>query len=250
MKFRLFSFLLAATIAGTVHAAFYVGEDKSPRHVTYSIPFVIGRGQISQISRQALQTLLADARAADTVTVVGHGNSKTNPVLAGQRAIAIKRWLAQNGISADKIEMRDDHSATPADTPSIFYSEVILDQRPTAASSFVRPRPTTLTHETYTPRSVTQIAIVPAQIIPVADQPMIWLLDANKTLRANLEDWAAQAGWKKPDWQIANPYQIISSTTMQGTLLDALGKIAKAVPEIDIQVSRVKREIHVSGGKK
>ena len=79
---------------------------------------------------------------------------------------------------------------------------------------------------------------------------MIWLLDANKTLRANLEDWAAQAGWKKPDWQIANPYQIISSTKMQGTLLDALGKIAKAVPEIDIQVSRAKREIHVSGVKK
>jgi len=91
---------------------------------------------------------------------------------------------------------------------------------------------------------------VTRQFSPAADQPRTWLLDSNKTLRANLEDWASQAGWNIPDWQPANPYQITFSSTLQGSLLDALGEIAKAIPELDFQVSRTKREIHVTSGKK
>lgn len=349
MKLKLLSFLLTATIAGTAHAAFYVDED-SPQQtalqvasarapLSYGIPFFIKRVQLGPMGRQALQALLADARTADTVTVVGHGDPSDDPTLGGQRAIAIKQWLVQNGIPANKVALRDNSSSLPGDMPSVFNSEVILGQRPQSnaaapspdrlrSATLVRetripdhaiqpanataqqllndpaklaiaskiislsqnklirpedvvtllaellrnmpaeiqpPQPTRVAYETPpvpvspappvqiqpTPQPTLQPAIyVTRQFAPAADQPRTWLLDSNKTLRANLEDWAMQAGWKKPDWQPVNPYQITFSSTMQGSLLDVLGEIAKAIPELDIQVSRTKREIRISDGQK
>lgn len=349
MKLKLLSFLLTAALAGTAHAAFYVDED-SPQQtalqvtaarvpLTYGIPFFIKRVQLGPMGRQALQALLTDARTAETVTIVGRGDPSDDPTLGGQRAIAIKQWLVQNGIPANKVALRDDSSFLPGDAPSVFNSEVILGQRTqsnVAASSPDRLRSATLVREIRSPEHAVQpanvaaqqllndpakLAIVskiitlsqnklirpedvvtllaellrnipaeiqppqptnvayappaapvmpapPAQIqptpqppqqtavyvtrqfAPLADQPRTWLLDSNKTLRANLEDWALQAGWKKPDWQPVNPYQITFSSTMQGSLLDVLGEIAKAIPELDIQVSRTKREIRIYDGQK
>lgn len=343
MKLKLLSFLLTAAIAGSANAAFYVDED-SPQQTalqvasartpqTYGVPFFIKRVQLGPIGRQALQGLLADARTADNILVVGHGDPSADPTLSGQRAIAIKQWLVQNGIPTNKIELREDSSSLPAETLSVFNSEVILVQRQqpnVTASNIDRLRAATLVRETRTPEHAAQpsattaqqllndpakLAIaskiitlsqnklirpedvvtllaellrnMPAEIppapamrvaheqpaapiqfqptpqptlqpavyvtrqfAPAADQTRTWLLDSNKTLRSNLEDWATQAGWKKPDWLPTNPYQITFSSTMQGTLLDVLGEIAKAIPELDIQVSRAKREIRVSDGQK
>lgn len=330
MKLKPLSFLLAAAIAGNTHAAFYVDEDspqQTPMQVvparaglTHSIPFFIKRAQLGPMGRQALQTILADARAADTITVVGHSDPSADPTLGGQRGIAIKQWLVQNGIPANKVELRDDSRSLPAYASSVFFSEVILDRRtqPNAiASNPDHPRSATLVRISRTsdhaiqpananvaaqqllndPAKLTIVskiitlaqnkqirpedavtllaellrnmpappqpvdiqptqqatlqaaAYVTRQFAPVAEQPRTWLLDSKKTLRANLEDWATQAGWKKPDWQPVNPYQITFSSTMQGSLLDVLGEIAKAIPDLDIQVSRTKREIRISDGQ-
>lgn len=326
MKLKLLSFLLAAATAGTAHAAFYVDED-SPQQVatqvsaaraplTYDIPFFIKRVQLGPMGRQALQALLADARTADTVTVVGHGDPGANPNLGGQRAIAIKQWFLKNGVSGNKIKLRLDSSSLPTESSSVFNSEVILEHRQSNTVALNRDnlRSATLFRETRTPDHVIQPinttaqqllsdpaklaiaskiialsqnklirpedvvtllaellrnmpaetpppqpthtltqAVQPIQIQPApqpaADQPRTWRLDSSKTLRANVEDWAMQAGWTKPIWRPINPYQITFSSTMQGSLLDALGEIAKAVPELDIQVSRTKREILISGGQ-
>ncbi len=87
---------------------------------------------------------------------------------------------------------------------------------------------------------------LPAAIVRAEEDPIrTWTLNSNKSLRANLEDWISQANWNKLDWQPANPYQITFSSTLQGTLLEVLGQIAKAIPELDLQVSRSKREIRV-----
>lgn len=330
MKLKLLSFLLTAAIAGSAHAAFYVDED-SPQQtalqvataraqLTHSIPFFIKRVQLGPLGRQALQALLADASTADTITVIGHGDPSADPTLGGQRAIAIKQWLVQNGIPANKVELRDDSRLLPAYAPSVFNSEVILGQRsqpnaialnpdrlrsamlvretrapdhssqPTNAAATAQqllndpaklaivskiitlaqnkqirpedavtllaellrnmPAPAQPTHIQPTPQPAVQPAVyVTRQFAPVADQPRTWLLDSNKTLRANLEDWAMQAGWEKPDWQPVNPYQITFSSTMQGSLLDVLSEITKAIPELDIKVSRTKREIRISDGQ-
>jgi len=347
MKPKLLSFLLAATLAGSAHAAFYVDED-SPQQtalqastarvpsVTYSVPFFVKRAQLGPMGKQALQSLLTAARTADGVTVIGHSDPSADPTLGALRALAIKQWLMQSGIPADKIEMRDDSNSQPSETPSVFNSEVLLVQRAQTnlgsadiarlrAAALVRePRtsePTIQSQPIATPQQLlndpaklaiaskiitlcqnklirpedvvtllaellrtapaaphnppapqamyvsqetppqaqlqpaAQATLQPAvyvtrQFSPAADQPRTWLLDSNKTLRANLEDWASQAGWNIPDWQPANPYQITFSSTLQGSLLDALGEIAKAIPELDFQVSRTKREIHVTSGKK
>ena len=351
MKPKLLSFVLAATLAGSAHAAFYVDED-SPQQtalqaspvrtppVTYSVPFFVKRYQLGPMGKQALQSLLTAARAADGVTIIGHGDSSADATLGALRALTIKQWLVQSGIPAEKIEMRDDPSSQPSETPSVFNSEVLLvqraqtnlgatdvarlraaalvrDPRPTEpatqpqavatsqqllndpaklaiaskiialcqnklirpedvvtllaelllttpvasqlpAPQLSAPQPMYVSHETapqLQSQPVTQPTLQPAvyvtrQFSPAAEQPRTWLLDSNKTLRANLEDWASQAGWNVPDWQPTNPYQITFSSTLQGSLLDALGEIAKAIPELDFQVSRTKREIHVTTGKK
>lgn len=342
MKLKLLSFLLAAAAAGTAHAAFYVDDD-SPRQtplqiaaahppVAYRIPFFLKHGRLGPKGRQTLLALLADARTADTVIVVGHDDPTNNATLRRQRAIAIKQWLIQNDIPDSKIELREDATSLPSGAASVFNSEVILTQPSQSDTATLDPallRSATLVHEPLTPRRATQptsaniqqplsdpaklaiaakiIALsqnklirpedvvtllaellrnMPAetpspqpthglaqplppvqiqstprpdlppasplarQFAPAAEQPRTWLLDSHKTLRTNLEDWAKQAGWKKPAWQPNNPYQITFSSTMRGSLLDVLGEIAKAVPELDIQVSRAKREIRVSEGQK
>jgi len=140
MKPKLLSFLLAATLAGSAHAAFYVDED-SPQQtalqastarvpsVTYSVPFFVKRAQLGPMGKQALQSLLTAARTADGVTVIGHSDPSADPTLGALRALAIKQWLMQSGIPADKIEMRDDSNSQPSETPSVFNSEVLLVQR-------------------------------------------------------------------------------------------------------------------------
>ncbi len=87
MKLKLLSFLLTAAIAGSANAAFYVDED-SPQQTalqvasartpqTYGVPFFIKRVQLGPIGRQALQGLLADARTADNILVVGQAQHTT-----------------------------------------------------------------------------------------------------------------------------------------------------------------------------
>lgn len=342
MKLKLLSFLLAAAAAGTAHAAFYVDDD-SPQQtplqiaaahppVTYRIPFFLKHGRLGPKGRQTLLALLADARTADTVIVVGHDDPANNPTLRRQRAIAIKQWLIRNDIPDNKIELREDADSLPSGAASVFNSEVILAQPAQSNTATLDPallHSATLVHQPLTPhraniqptsahipqplsdpaklaiaakiialsqnklirpedvvtllaellrnmpaetpspqpthvlaqplppvqlqstlRPDLQPASPPARQFALApEQPQTWLLDSHKTLRANLEDWATQAGWKKPAWQPNNPYQITFSSTMRGSLLDVLGEIAKAVPELDIQVSRAKREIRVSEGQ-
>lgn len=314
------------------HAAFYVEEDSPQQNAlqvsaanapqTYSIPFFTRKGQLGTRGKQALQSLLTDARNADTITVIGHGDGNTAnttfTTLGDQRALAIKQWLVRNGIPNHKIEMRDDMNGDPAGIPSYFNSEVQLAKarlpadrfqsavlvrntrdtqnnesrqgsisnanfsnttlqtdssklvmvskiialtqsdliRPEDAVTLITklfsnrldsaPQTTQVAHEAPVTPLIHQLALQPP-LQSVADQVRTWTLDANKTLRTNLADWMTQIGWTMSDWQPVNPYQITFSSTLQGTLLDVLGEVAKAVPELDIQVSHVKREIRIIG---
>lgn len=102
------------------------------------------------------------------------------------------------------------------------------------------------------PPTVQQPLISPApqaQVVPAAEAPRAWTLSSGKTLQENLTEWATQAGWDKPIWEATNPYQITFSSSMNGTFLDVLGQIAKAVPELDFQVWKGKRIFRVSDGK-
>lgn len=83
------------------------------------------------------------------------------------------------------------------------------------------------------------------QMVAATDLPRTWTLSSTKTLKDNLADWAADAGWEAPIWEASNPYQITVSSPMTGTFLDVLGQIATAVPDLDFKVWRDKRILQV-----
>lgn len=101
----------------------------------------------------------------------------------------------------------------------------------------------TTTVGTYQPPSIQR------QIVLQPDPSYSFVLDASKTLKTNIEEWASQAGWQKPEWLPANPYQITFTSSVKGTMIEALEQISKAVPEIDIQVIKKSRMIKILEGK-
>ncbi|MBN3815202.1 hypothetical protein G3N57_00640 [Paraburkholderia sp. Se-20369] len=85
----------------------------------------------------------------------------------------------------------------------------------------------------------------PEQIIPASELSRTWTLAANKSLRENLEDWAAQAGYSKPTWSSSTPYQITYTSNYTGTFLQVLGQISQKVPLLDFQVSKSRHTLSV-----
>jgi len=93
------------------------------------------------------------------------------------------------------------------------------------------------------------IQIAAAQIVPTADAMRSWTLAADKSLHQNIDDWAQIAGYGKPAWSASVPYQVTYTSTYTGTFLEVLGRIANAVPALDIQVSKGHRTITVVDAK-
>lgn len=54
-----------------------------------------------------------------------------------------------------------------------------------------------------------------------------WTLDSNKSLRGNLEIWAAKAGWQLI-WNMEHDYGISFNATLQGDFIDAVSTLAEA----------------------
>ncbi|MCY0853032.1 TcpQ domain-containing protein [Cupriavidus sp. D39] len=87
-------------------------------------------------------------------------------------------------------------------------------------------------------------------IIPVVEQPRVWTLTSGKSLKENLEAWAATAGWPAPTWEASNPYQITQDHPMTGTYMEVLGQLAKMVPTIDLQVRKGARSLKIVDARK
>jgi hypothetical protein len=83
------------------------------------------------------------------------------------------------------------------------------------------------------------------QIVPFGEVPRIWTLSANKSLRDNIREWAATAGYAELSWTASNLYQVTYSSKFTGTFLEVLNQVANNVPTVDFRVSRVQRTIQV-----
>ena len=99
-----------------------------------------------------------------------------------------------------------------------------------------------------TAQQLTPPSAIP-QVIPTTESSRAWLLSSSKTLKENIVEWTKIAGWENPIWDASNQYQVTFSSTMNGTFLEVLGQISKAVPELDIQVWKNKRVIRIADGK-
>lgn len=82
-------------------------------------------------------------------------------------------------------------------------------------------------------------------IVPAGDTARAWTLEANKTLKDNLADFARTAGYAEPNWKAANPYMITQTASLNGTFVEVVGKIAQQVPTLDIRIYPWKRSIDV-----
>ncbi|MCC7005959.1 MAG: type IV secretory system conjugative DNA transfer family protein [Ottowia sp.] len=80
--------------------------------------------------------------------------------------------------------------------------------------------------------------------------PRLWVLSKDKTLKENLTDWANTAGWNPPIWDADNPYQIASTSSLNGTFVEVLERVFQSVPDLDIHVWKGPRNIRVSDRKK
>lgn len=84
-----------------------------------------------------------------------------------------------------------------------------------------------------------------AIVVPLVEQPRTWTLQKGKTLKENLEVWAATAGWAPPEWRAANPYRIAEEHTLTGTFVEVLGQLATLVPTIDLRVKKSAQTLRV-----
>lgn len=80
--------------------------------------------------------------------------------------------------------------------------------------------------------------------IVAIDFPRAWTLDNKKSLRENVEDWARIAKWEAPEWHSNTSFEF-PYATLNGTFLDALGQLAKAVPSLDFKANRTYRTLSV-----
>ncbi|CAJ0808642.1 MULTISPECIES: TcpQ domain-containing protein [Ralstonia] len=320
MNLKLLAVAIAIAASTPTYAAFYVDEDlpqqtaSAPAPLTASTAFDVGygfrRSSLGPSARQALSDHLDAATEADQVIITGFGDAAGNATLAKQRAAAVKRWLVDNGVSPERIEVAEDTSArdpggdrrnankatitlrTPTrnaaakaraqDIP-LYHAETKLAassqpapaaaQAPTtvdplamqmvnkiltmAQNNLLRPEDAyRLIADILQPRQVVAAAspIQPAPqrgaiIVPVVEEPRAWTLQAGKTLKENLEAWAATAGWTLPTWQASNPYKITENYTLTGTFMSVLGQLAEMVPAIDLQVKKGVRTIKVVDAK-
>lgn len=121
MNFKLLAVAIAIAASTPTYAAFYVDEDlpqqtaSAPAPLTASTAFDVGysfrRSSLGPSARQALSDHLDAAAEANQVIITGFGDAAGNSALAKQRAAAVKRWLVDNGVSPERIEVAEDTSA-------------------------------------------------------------------------------------------------------------------------------------------
>ncbi|WP_162290889.1 TcpQ domain-containing protein [Acidovorax carolinensis] len=67
------------------------------------------------------------------------------------------------------------------------------------------------------------IAVAPPQAPARVER---WLLNAQMTLKENMDQWAQASGWRPTVWDAANFYQVTSNATLDGAFPDVLKRVA------------------------
>jgi hypothetical protein len=111
-----------------------------------------------------------------------------------------------------------------------------------AGSKFVIPQSGNALQQQIT--SQTTENTTPFTTLPISTP--YWVLSKEKTLKENLEEWTKLAGWSEPVWKSHHNYQINFSSTVHGSLIDAIGQIAQSIPDIDFHVWKKQGLLQVS----
>ena len=179
-----------------------------------------------QVNRYSFQKQSANPAQADLLSAVIETRFPKNVATVGE---AINYVLARSGYRF--INTEETATAMALELPAVHRS---LGPLPLRAAISTIAGPTWQLRENREKRTVWLERMVagtdapsPASP-PVATSPdreathppvsveMTWLLDPEKTLRANLDDWAGQAGWSL-QWDALHDYEIDFPASYDGT---------------------------------
>lgn len=221
------------------------------------------------------------AQLAHSIEIVSRGDKEGDLVLSRKRGVTLKEWLTSKGVSAARINVRLEALPKPDSEPEIYLTEIRFMSAPRKKPAYAAvdipspaPAPTAPANNIPLMENILQLhrsgqlsdaaaikllsafnkeepAILQsarATITPAA--PTTWTLQRNVTLKDNLTSWAVAAGWNPPDWRISDPYHVDETIHLDGSLIDAITEVSRAVPSLDFLISKRYRTITVTEAAK
>lgn len=249
------------------------------------VPFYQGKFALGPAGTLSLQNAMFDLRKADRITIQGRPDpTAPNLELAHRRALTVKTQLINAGIPEYKIFVDDQAEPSFSDIPNAYNVTLLTEKREVKPAVEDRPAQTLPTvyataakEEPMVPVSVVKRILktgmednlsanainrlfdlmvsvnypnpqkqpeTPAVFAPAAKKT-VWKVDANKTLKDNIEGWSTASGWEAPHWKASNLYQVAKSTTIEGEFPDVLKQIADSTG-LNICVTRNPKNINIT----
>lgn len=251
----------------------------------YPVPFFQARTRLGPRGRRALEALVKSAPKGASFVVVGRADAGYDEALANARAKTLRTWLVRAGVNDASITVEIVEESVPNALPKVFDCEVRVTpahgSAPASKSEYQLPKPSDsstqtigkiltlykkaelnerdtilLLHGLDTQTTKTALPAVSKDrpttvmttptVIPVASAAHTWHFGKNRTVRETVEAWAAEAGWRPPDWRPSDPYRFDSDGVIQGSFIDAINSLSDAVPALDFDLSLKKRTIVIT----
>lgn len=262
-------------------AAYTVVEDEGITGIdpdpAVTVPFYVARYRLGPRGRAAMDEAFQSARLAHSIEIVSRGDKEGDLVLSRKRGTTLKKWLTSKGVSAARINVRLEASPQLDSEPNVYLTEIRFMPAPHARTAYavvdgpVRiPAPeapfngaallienilqlhrngqmsdsATIKLLSALNQQTSPMQSARTTILPTA--PTAWTLQRNVTLKDNLSNWAAAAGWGPPDWRLSDPYHVDQTVVLHGSLVDAITEVSKAVPGLDFLISKRYRTITVT----
>lgn len=272
-------FTIAESVPGQMAIMTNAGPATRTQDISLEVAFVPRNATLTIASKNALKDALEEIKLAAAIHITTYAMQPANLALQKSRGKLIQQWLITNGIPAAKIRLLEAQeannqreSATITLIPSLPLTK--LEHTSTQAVRITHPElatkgehdklrfnmmrklialaqskqvkaedAITMLSEILAMPEGSAASLAPANTVAI-DLPRTWTLDQHKTLRENITDWAKIANWQVPDWRSNTKFDF-ASATLQGSFLEVLAELAKAVPALDFVANKATRVITV-----
>lgn len=274
-------FTIAESIPGQLAMMSNAVPAARTQDISLEVTFVPHHAALAIAGKNALKDALEEMKLAEAIHITTITMQAASPALQKSRARLVKQWLVANGVSETKIALIESHAANNARPNSATIT--LIPTKPPITSSYTSPQSVQLARQEASAKgeqlandklrinmmrklislaqnkqvkaedAITMLgemlamqegsATSPASAVAI-DLPRTWTLDNRKTLRENLADWAKIANWQVPDWRSNTTFDF-PNATLQGSFLEVLAELAKAVPALDFVANRGTRVITV-----
>ncbi len=269
-------FTIAESIPGQLTMMSNAEPAARTQDISLEVTFVPHRVVLAIAGKNALKDALEEMKLAEAIHITTAAMQAASPALQKSRARLVKQWLVANGVSETKITLIESHAANNARPNSATIT--LIPTKPPITSSYTSPQSVQLARLEASAKGEQLandklrinmmrklIALAQSKQVKAEDAltmlgemlamhegsaaitidlPRTWTLDNRKTLRENLAEWAKIANWQVPDWRSNTTFDF-PNATLQGSFLEVLAELAKAVPALDFVANRGTRVITV-----